>query len=129
MAALGQRFASAIEVLIQEMVRERDGKTSAPSSVSIASVRDSKGRRRPMADQNATTRSTGNAFGTGGLGSTGSEVSTATASKGSQESFLTGRGAGGGGGGSSAGVLPGGRGGCSTTNETVGEAKERCKTR
>lgn len=125
MAALGQRFASAIEVLIQEMVRERDGKTSAPSSVSIASVRDSKGRRRPLIDQNATTRPMATAFGTSGLGSAGSEVSTVTASKGSQESLLTGTGRG----GSSVGVLPGGRGGCSTANETAGEAKERCKTR
>lgn len=111
------------------MVRERDGRTSAPSSVSIASVRDSKGRRRLTADHNATTRSSATAFGASGLVSMGSEVSTVTASKGSQESLLTGRGVGGGGGGSSAGVLPGGRGVCSTTDETVGEAKERCKTR
>lgn len=79
-----------------------------------------------MVDQKATTLSMTTASG---LGPTGSEVSTVTASKGSQESLLTGRGGGGGAGGSSAGVLPGGRGGCTNMNETVGGAKERCKTR
>lgn len=137
MAPAGQRFTAVMEVLVQELVQERISRSRVPSSVSVASLRDSKGRRRQVGHQQGAVtldlpRTMGTVFSksVGDLAATGtctpSDLSAGTAPKGSShESALTAAR-----GGSSSELLPGGRGfGGSTTSEAVGESKERCKTR
>lgn len=130
MAAVGQRFAAVIEVLIQDMVREKDAKSRAPSSVSILSLRDAKGRRRQEIDQLAMTldipRSIATAFGrcSGDRNAGGSDISAVTAvvSKGSQERpFITREG-------SNKELSREGRGAFAIMGEAAGDVKERCKT-
>lgn len=78
-----------------------------------------------MADQTATPLDLPSAiisaFGQP-AGDTG-DMSAVTFSKGSQETTLTAQES------LSSDAIPGGRGGCSSTGEAVGGAKERCKTR
>jgi len=131
MAPAGHRFTTVMEVLVQELVQERIIRSRAPSSVSVSSMRDSKGRRRQMRNQEGAITldlfsSTGAAFSksVGDLAATGtgtlSDISAGTAPKASSnESALKA------GGGSSSETCPG----VSTTSEAVGESKERCKTR
>lgn len=127
MAPAGQRFNAVMEVLVHELLQERIIRARAPSSVSIASLRDSKGRRKRVGHQQGTvaldlprsmgttiSKSVGDiavATGTGTL----SDISAGTIPKGSTH-------------GSS--LTAGGRSGSdSFVGENATEPKERCKTR
>lgn len=136
MAPAGQRFAAVIEVLVQELVQERVSRSRVPCSVSVTSLRDSKGRRRQVGHQQGVVpwdlpRSMGTAFSksVSDLAATDacktSDVSAGTIQKGgSHEPAPTAVE------GSSSEFLLGGRGVGSTTSEAVpGEPNERCKTR
>ncbi len=136
MAPAGQRLTAIMEVLVQELVQEKMIRSRAPSSVSVSSLRDSKGRRRQVRNQEGAItldllRSTGAAFSksVGELAATGtgalSDISAGTALKAaSHDSALKA------GGVSSSEMCTGGnRGSGSTSSEAVGESKERCKTR
>lgn len=129
MAPAGQRFNAVMEVLVHELLQERIIRSRAPSSVSIASLRDSKGRRRQVGHQPGAMaldlpRSMGvtlsKSVGVGDIAAAGtgplSDMSAGTIPKGSaHESALTA------GGGSSSELFTGG--------ENAAEPKERCKTR
>ena len=128
MAPAGQRFNAVMEVLVHELLQERIIRSRAPSSVSITSLRDSKGRRRQVGHQQGVValdlpRSMGaslsKSVGVGDIAATStgplSDMSAGTIPKGStRESALTA------GGGSSSELL---------TGENAAEPKERCKTR
>lgn len=134
MAPAGQCFNAVMEVLVHELLQERIMRSRVPSSVSIASLRDSKGRRKQVGQQQGAMildlpRSMGMAFsksagdisatgtGTGGGTGTGtlSDISAGTIAK----------------GGSHESVLTAGRGSSSElfSGENVAEPVERCKTR
>lgn len=126
MAPSGQRFDAVMEVLVHELLQERIVRSRVPSSVSIASLRDSKGRRRQVGHQQGVIaldlpRSMGATFSksVGDLAATGtgalSDISGGTNPKGgTQDSALAA------GGGSSSELFPG---------DNATEPKERCKTR
>lgn len=136
MAPARQRFTAIIEVLVQELVQERISRSRLPSSVSVASLRDSKGRRRQVGHQQGAIpldlpRSMGSTFSknAGDVAATGactpSDVYAGTVAKGnSHEPALAVAEE------SSSELLSGGRGIGSTASEAAaGESKERCKTR
>lgn len=133
MATEGRRFSAVIEVLVQEMVREGQARSRAPSSVSMISLRDPYGKRQHLLDQTASTvdlpRSVVGATGNGSSGNLAlattaavSEISDATNSK---EAVVSP------GEGSNTNLVAGGGGGCSTASEAARDStgKERCKIR
>lgn len=113
---------------MKEMVRQSSTRSRVPSSVSIATLRDAKGRRRRPSDQTSTTsfelrHSTGATCGnsTGGLDAKEGENLAATGPKEGQKSPLAMVGS------SSTKLLSGGRGDRSAAGETGGAVKERGK--
>ncbi|CAN0499126.1 unnamed protein product [Ectocarpus sp. 8 AP-2014] len=133
MAPAGQRLTAVMEVLVQELAQERIVRSRAPSSVSIASLRDSKGRRRQVGNRHMSTslelprslganlsKSVGDVAGTDT--GTFSDISAGSIPKTSgHQSALKAEG------GSGSESFPGGRGGGSTMTEAAGDSKERCK--
>lgn len=128
MASAGQRFNAVVEVLVHELLLERTARSRVPSSVSIASLRDAKGRRRQVRHQQGAMtldlpRSMGAAFSksVGNIAATGtgtlSDISAGTIPKGSTHESALALAAG---GGSSSELFPG---------ENAGEPKECCKMR
>lgn len=135
MAPVGQRLTAVVEVLVQELVQERISRSRVPSTVSITSLRDSKGRRRPVEHQHMAIplelpRSVGASFSKSvedvAAAGTLSDISAETIPKGGSQhparAAPTAKE-------SSSELLSAGRGFASTMSEAAGESKERCKTR
>lgn len=128
MAPAGQRFNAVMEVLVHELLQDRIIRSRVPSSVSIASLRDSKGRRKQVGYQQGAMnldlpRSMGTTFSksVGDIAATGagtlSDISAGTIPKGTTHEPALAAG-----GGSSPELFAG-------ENANATEPKDRCKTR
>ncbi|CAM9262203.1 unnamed protein product [Hapterophycus canaliculatus] len=133
MAPAGQRLTAVVEVLVQELVQERILRSRVPSTVSITSLRDSKGRRRPVGHQHTgipleLPRSVGATYSKSGEDlaaiATLSDISAVTVPNGGcQEPAPTAPTPK----ENKSALLSAGRGCGSATNEAASESKERCK--